>query len=278
MTTKLGFIGGGHMTSSLIHGLANSSGDGEYIDCKDIWVFDRNQHKVAALAEKYGIQVADDNEHLVGEVDSLVLSIKPQALQASITPLSELLRAKNMFLISVAAGIRTNSINEWLGGGFAISRAMPNMGSAVGLGATGMYANDLTSDTQKIFTSRLMSATGLSEWVNTEADIDSVTALSGSGPAYFMLFIKHLIDAAVDSGLDHDVAEKLALQTARGSIELIEQSEKSINDLVDSICLAGGTTEQAVASFNRENLAMVVETAFSAAKNRAEELADQLSK
>ena len=277
MLNSLGFLGGGHMTTSIIKGLTNVKDKPDALQMNDIWIFDRNPEKMDYLTSSYGVQAAQSSQDLIRQVDSLVISIKPQVLQESIKPLSAQIRDKVKLVISLAAGVRTTSIESWLDGNIAVCRAMPNLGSSIGLGATGLYANQIVNSSQKKFTENLMNATGLCAWVENEVDIDAVTGLSGSGPAYFLLFIQHLIESATATGLSKDIAQQLALQTARAATELVQQSDQDISNIVESICLAGGTTEQAVASLKENDLKSVVNAAYMAARNRAEELAQQLN-
>ena len=277
MTKTIGFIGGGHMSRGIITGLSRNACDVASMQMDSVWVYDRTADKLLALQKEFGINMAEDNRDLIARCDTVVLSVKPQVLKESLEPVAELMRSNKPLVISVAAGIRSKAIDAWLGGGFAIVRAMPNMGSAIGFGATGMFANKNVDDDQKSYATELMNSVGITHWVEDEEGIDVVTALSGSGPAYFMLFIESLIQSAMDAGMDQQGAKLLALQTARGTTELIQGSELSISRLIDSICLAGGTTEQAVRSFREDKIELVVAKAFSAAKIRAEQLADELS-
>ena len=265
------------MTTGIIAGLARSASVTDEIQLSRVFVFDRNPSKLSVLSEQFDINAVADNLELVANSDTVVLSVKPQALKDTLKPLASLMRKQQTLVLSVAAGIRCKSIDSWLGGGLAIVRAMPNMASAIGIGATGMFANHKVDTQQRSFATDLMNSVGITHWVEREADIDLVTALSGSGPAYFMLFIEHLIQSAIKAGLDPQGAKQLALQTARGTTELIQGSDKPIASLIDSICLAGGTTERAVQSFRADKIDSMVAKAFNAAKIRAEQLADELS-
>lgn len=275
MTPKtLGFIGGGNMASSLIGGLVASS-DG--LDPKAIWVFDPNEQAVDSLIEQFGVNRAEDNQQLVEKCDAVVLAVKPQILAAVLAPISSVLSSKKPLIISVVAGITSDTIEKWVGEPISIVRVMPNTPALIGLGASGLFANQNTSTTQKEFSNTLVNAVGMGEWVTEESHIDSVTALSGSGPAYFMLFIKSLIDAGISNGLDPEGAKRLAVQTAIGAAELIKQSDQGIQQLIDNVTSPKGTTEQALFSFHDNELPRVVAEAFLAAKTRSEQMADELS-
>jgi len=153
---------------------------------------------------------------------------------------------------------------------------MPNTPALIGQGASGLYANDRVNDEQRVVASQLVNAVGSSAWVDKENDIDSITALSGSGPAYFMLFIQSLIESAVNAGLEPEAAKTLAVKTASGAAALIDSSDLPLQTLIDNVTSPGGTTEQALLSFERSNLKGVVDSAFNAAKNRSEEMAKEL--
>ena len=265
---KIGFIGGGHMTSNFLAGLvANSEFSSE-----GIVVFDRNADKLQNLSDKFNVGTAANNLELVHQCDIVVLSVKPQGMLETLQPLVESLNENKPLIISLAAGITIETFESWLGEYPRLIRAMPNMPSSVGFGASGLYARVTPSEIDKQVAEKMMSSIGIYTWVNSDLDIDSITGLSGSSPAYFMLFAKHLAEAAENAGLDPFESRKFATQTMMGSAELIAQNNYSIDDLITGIQTKGGTTEQAVLSFSRDGLAEVVDTAFRAAKDRATEL------
>lgn len=269
---KIGFIGGGNMASSLIGGLL-SQGD---VSPHALFLFEPNTEKAAELEKQHGINITANNNELVNQCDVVVIAVKPQVLKTVLRPLADSFNNKQPLLVSVVAGITAASINHWLNGDFAIVRVMPNTPALVGMGASGMFANEQVSDSQRALTTQLMNAVGNSVWVNAEHDIDSVTALSGSGPAYFMLFIKSLIASGEAAGLDADTAKALAVQTAAGAAELIRNSDLPLQTLIDNVTSPNGTTEQALLSFKNDDLTGIVDNAFAAAKRRSEELAEEL--
>ena len=275
MNQIIGFVGSGNMASSLIGGLLSC--DIEGINGEQILVFDPSTDKVDALVEKFDVRRANDNESLVLESDVVVIAVKPQAMQSVLQPLGGAFRESSALIVSIVAGITSASIEAWLQAPCAIARVMPNTPALVGSGASGMYANKRVTDSQRATTETLMNAVGLSVWVNSEDDIDTVTALSGSGPAYFMLFIQSLVDAAMQAGLEETAAKTLAVQTAMGAAELVCASDQSIQTLIDNVTSPGGTTEQALLSFNQSNLKQAVRDAFDAAKHRSQELARELA-
>jgi len=269
----IGFIGGGNMASSLIGGLVN----GGVLTPNNIMVFEPNADKAQSLSQQFGIKIAADNSELIQQSDIVVIAVKPQVLEKVLSPLATDFQANKPLIVSIVAGITANSIEQWLAGEYAVVRVMPNTPALVSQGASGLYANNNVSIEQKEASTMLMNAVGESAWVDTEKDIDSITALSGSGPAYFMLFIQSLIDSAVNAGLDPDTAKQLAVKTASGAAALIESSDTPLQTLIDNVTSPGGTTEQALLSFADSDLPEVVNKAFNAAKNRSEELAQELS-
>ena len=277
MKTKLGFIGGGNMASSLIGGLINNSGKLK-LTPKDIMVFEPNTAKAQQLNDQFNIELATDNRQLLAYANVVVVAVKPQVLQRVLEPLKEAFATNNPLVISIVAGITSHSIEQWLENDLAIVRVMPNTPALVGAGASGLYANQRVSKQQRLVTEGLINAVGMSRWVNNESDIDSITALSGSGPAYFMLFMQCLIDAAQAAGLDADTAKDLAIATASGSAKLVENSEQSLSTLIDNVTSPGGTTEQALNSFQSNSLPSIVNAAFESARIRSQELAEQLGK
>lgn len=272
MNQTIGFIGGGNMARSLIGGLIN----GGLVKAHEIIVFDPSSERSLELQTQFSIQVAQSNEQLIQNSSVVVIAVKPQVLKAVLSPLATTFQASTPLIVSVVAGITANSIEQWLGGDFAIVRVMPNTPALVGQGASGLFANKNVSDEQRTTSSQLINAVGSSAWVANENDIDSITALSGSGPAYFMLFIQSLIDSAVSAGLEPETAKALAIKTASGAAALIESSDLPLQSLIDNVTSPGGTTEQALLSFDRSDLKGIVDSAFNAAKKRSEELAKEL--
>lgn len=260
------------MATSLIGGLIKAG----IVSPAKIAVYVPSFEKAQALASEFGITAATSNDELVEISDIIVLAVKPQVLQKVLQPLSRLFSDDDKMLISVVAGISANSIQSWLANDLPIVRVMPNTPALVGSGASGMFANDKVSTEQRKAAMQLMQAVGVAEWVTNEKDIDSVTALSGSGPAYFMLFIQSLVNAGVAAGLEPETAKKLALATASGTAELVSTSNLSLQTLIDNVTSPNGTTEQALKMFHQHDLPAIVQHAFDAAKRRSEELAQEL--
>lgn len=260
------------MATSLIGGIIK---DGT-IKAEDIAVFEPNEEKAAALADQYGIHAAADNCALLARSSIIVVAVKPQVLELVLTPLSDDFHRAQPLIISVVAGITAASIDKWLAASYAIIRVMPNTPALVGAGASGLFANRRVSNAQREIAENLLNTVGVSVWVPNESDIDSVTALSGSGPAYFMLFTQSLIEAGIKAGLSPETAKTLALATAKGAATLVESSEHDLQTLIDNVTSPNGTTESALQSFTDQGLGQIVENAFNAAKQRSAELAEEL--
>ncbi len=260
------------MATSLIGGLIKQG----QVTGDSLVLYEPNTDKGNELAAQYGLTLADSNQALIKQCDVIVIAVKPQILQAAIEPLATDFANKKPLIISVVAGIRADSIERWLGTQLPIVRVMPNTPALIGLGASGLYANQRVNDAQRALTESLVNSVGSSAWVDKESDIDSVTALSGSGPAYFMLFIQGLIEAAEAAGMDSDTASALATQTALGTAELVASSPLPLQTLIDNVTSPNGTTEQALLSFANHDLKGIVGKAFDAAKQRSEELAREL--
>ncbi len=264
-SVKLGFIGAGNMTSSLIRGLL---ANGKPADT--IWIADIDQEKLEQLRQECGVQIGS-NQDIAETVDVIVLAVKPQVMKSVCTDLQ--LESRSPLVVSIAAGIPLASLQSWIDGETAIVRCMPNTPALVGKGATGLYANEKTSEQQKTHAGDLMSAVGTTVWVESEDAIDAVTAVSGSGPAYFFLFMEAMQEAAADLGLDKEIAEQLSIQTALGAAELAQQSEEDVAELRKKVTSPGGTTERALRELENGGIRDLVQKALMAAKSRSEELA-----
>ncbi|MGD8483778.1 MAG: pyrroline-5-carboxylate reductase [Thioalkalispiraceae bacterium] len=272
LDTNIGFIGGGNMARSLIGGLISSG-----VKPTSIYAADKNNDTLAALASDFAIQTCTDNQQLVDNCSIIMLSVKPQVMKEVVTTLDIAAKTDVMF-ITVAAGIRVDSIQDWLGQQVAIVRAMPNTPALVQTGATALYANPSTSDEQKQAAESILRAVGLALWVEDESQMDAVTALSGSGPAYLFLVMEAMEEAGVKLGLKQETARLLAIQTAFGAARLALEIEESPATLRERVTSPGGTTEQALRVFAESELKSIFNQAMMAARDRATQLADELGK
>lgn len=267
----LGFIGAGNMASSLIGGLV---ADG--YSPSNIWVSDVDDTKLRDLAARFGVHTAQDNKAVVEHSQVLVLAVKPQVLQSVAQDIAAPVQQARPLVVSIAAGVIEASLARWLGGDVAIVRCMPNTPALVRTGATALHANSCASDRQKDQAEAILRAVGLTVWVEQEELLDAVTALSGSGPAYFLLVMEAMEDAAVQLGLDQSTARLLCQQTALGAARIAIESEEPPAELRRRVTSPGGTTERAVETFEGGGLRTLVAGAMRAAAMRAAELSKQL--
>jgi len=278
---QTGFIGAGNMASSLIRGLLAKGQSPQ-----SIWAADVDASKLESLAQDCGINTAAA-EQITASVDVLVLAVKPQVMQSVCESLTSVLpRADKTapLIISIAAGITSAQIEHYLANSVsannvleskaAIVRCMPNTPALIGRGASALFANAQVTAEQKTMADTIMQAVGISVWVDVESDIDIVTALSGSGPAYFFLFMEAMQNTAVEMGLSEEVARILTYQTAAGAAELALASTESTDELRRRVTSPGGTTEQAIKKFESGGIRELVDKALKAARDRSIELAD----
>lgn len=268
---KIVFIGGGNMARSLIGGLI---ADG--LSAQQIHVLDTQANVLNALQQNYGVQVHDDLANAVQSAEVIVLAVKPQQMQDMVKALSTVWPA-NAVLISIAAGIRLGDLNRWLRQpAAAIVRAMPNTPSLVQAGATALFANDQVCHQQREQAEAILRAVGLAIWLDDETKMDAVTALSGSGPAYFFLVMEAMENAATALGLPQETARLLCLETAFGAAKMALESGVPANQLRQQVTSPGGTTERAIHELEDGGLHGLFENALVAAALRARELGDQL--
>jgi pyrroline-5-carboxylate reductase len=271
--TRIAFIGAGNMASALISGLI---ADGTAKDL--IIASDPNTDQRSHLHDSYGICTVDNNAEAISDADVVVLAVKPQLLQQVCNELSSHLKDKHCLIVSIAAGIRCSTMSKWLNSDLPIVRCMPNTPAMLQVGATGLYATDNVSNEQRDQAERILRAVGITLWVNEEADIDSVTAVSGSGPAYYFLMMEAMQAAAEKLGLPAETAKLLTLQTALGAARMALESQDDPATLRQKVTSPGGTTERAILSFEENGLRDIFEQAMTAARDRSISLSEQLDK
>lgn len=264
---RIGFIGAGNMAGSLIHGLLTRN-----VPARQIYASDIDARKLQQLSDQNGI-VTGGIASLANTVDVIILAVKPQVMHTVCEQLAPQLARPDCLVISIAAGIPLASLEAWLGAHRPIVRCMPNTPALVGEGASGLFANNNCTEEHRRLANAILGAVGISCWLQAEKDIDTVTALSGSGPAYFFLMMEAMEKAGVKLGLTADVARQLAIQTALGAGKLAASSDAPPAELRRRVTSPGGTTEQALLSFARDDFEDIIERAMSAAHTRAVELA-----
>jgi pyrroline-5-carboxylate reductase len=242
-----------------------------------IWVSAPDDQQLQNLRDRFGVSVTTDNRHCARQGDIVVLAVKPQVMRQVCQDIAPVVQNTRPLLVSIAAGLESDTLDEWLGGATPLVRVMPNTPSLVGKGAAGLYANDRVSEQQKADTESIFSSIGMARWVNDEAMLHAVTALSGSGPAYFFLLLEALEDAATDAGMAADTARQLAIQTMAGAAEMAGRSEHDPAQLKRNVMSPGGTTERAIQCFEDGGLRNLVKEAYQSAFRRSGELATELS-
>jgi pyrroline-5-carboxylate reductase len=268
---RIAFIGGGNIARSLIGGLINTG-----ISKEQIVVSEPNSDLRAQLASDFGIAVHESNEAAAENADVVVLAVKPQVMKTVCANLREAVQSAKPLIVSIAAGIRIDQLDAWLGGNVAVVRCMPNTPALIGAGASGLCANARVTREQRERAKNILDATGISRWIDDEKLMDTVTALSGSGPAYFFLLVEALEEAAVMQGLPRDVARELATQTCFGAGKMLRESDVTASELRRRVTSPGGTTQAALDSFNADAFNAIVVRAISAATKRGGELSAQL--
>ncbi|MEH6580712.1 MAG: pyrroline-5-carboxylate reductase [Halioglobus sp.] len=268
---QIAFIGAGNMASSIIGGLIDSGHPAAKICAAD--PYPPSLEQLQALAP---IKVSDNNADAVAGADVIILAVKPQVMADATASIAEPVRAAGAVTISIAAGVTIASMQQRLGTEAAIIRCMPNTPALVGCGASALYANEQVNDQQRQFADAILSAVGITAWVDSEIELDAITALSGSGPAYFFLFMEAMIDAGVHLGLTTETASAMAIQTALGASRMAMESDVDLVELRRRVTSPAGTTERAVQSFEQGDIRGLVTTAMQAAADRAAEMAKEM--
>ena len=269
---SIGFIGGGNMAESLIGGLLASGHKASLIH-----VSEPDNNRRSRLLDKYGVNCVADNAELVERTDLLLFAVKPQLLQQIALPLRDIIQAKQPSIISIAAGVRSVDLEQWLGGELAIVRVMPNTPALVRAGASGLYANHRVSNEQKNQAESIMRSVGITVWLENESQMDIVTALSGSGPAYIFKVIEAMEEAATLAGLARETSRLLAIETVLGAAKLAVESEDSPAELRQKVTSPGGTTEQGLKQLEQGGIEQLFQSTINAAIDRSREMGDELS-
>ncbi|GLS27055.1 pyrroline-5-carboxylate reductase [Marinibactrum halimedae] len=270
MKSTIAFIGAGNMATAIIGGLL-----AEGIAPELLIASDPNTDALAHLSDEYGIRTYENNDEAARQADVIVLAVKPQIMQAVLEPLAAVI-THNPLIISIAAGIESASLSHWLGEQHAIVRCMPNTPAMVREGASGLFANANTSDSQRALAEHILSAVGKVAWVEDEHQMHAITAISGSAPAYFFLLMEAMIESGMKQGLSEDVAKDLALQTALGAASLASNSDITPSELRRRVTSPNGTTEAALNTLTECDFKNTVHLAMKACAERSEALGKTL--
>ncbi len=267
---KIAFIGGGNMARAIAGGLLRGG-----MHATDVLISEPLPAQCERLrAEFYGVLVSQDNALVAGGADVVLFAVKPQILKKVCNELAAVVQQRKPLVMSIAAGPRSGDIETWLGGDLPVVRVMPNQPALVDQGVSALLANARADAAQRDLAGRIMAAVGQVVWVDDEDLLDAVTAVSGTGPAYFYLMIDILIECAVRFGIDPDTARTLAIETARGAASLALAESESMPDLIERVRSPGGTTMAAFERLEADGVRDIFTAAIEAARQRAVELAE----
>jgi pyrroline-5-carboxylate reductase len=269
----IAFIGGGNMARSLVSGLIERGCKPGYIS-----VADPSPEQRALISKRSPVRMSADGAGAMRDADVVVFAVKPQMMKGAAEGVAAALQPRRPLIVSVAAGITTQDLDRWLGGGNAIVRVMPNTPALLGAGAAGLYANKNVDAGQRATAQALMEAVGTALWIDDESLMDAVTALSGSGPAYFFLLMEAMEAAALELGLPADAARRLTLQTAFGAARMALESGAAPAELRAQVTSPGGTTAAALQVFEDAKLRAIVARALTAARDRGRQLSQEAAK
>lgn len=269
MRETVAFIGGGNMARSLIGGLVTQG-----VAPQQIVAADPVPAQLVFLEQHFGVRTTADNHAAAASADVVILAVKPQDLRHVATTLAPALTRRPL-LISIAAGIRATDLERWTG--LPVVRAMPNRPALQNCGATGLYATPTVPQSARDLAASILGAVGVTVWVDEEAQMDAVTAVSGSGPAYFFLLIEMIEAAGIELGLSPAVSRRLAVETAYGSGLMARESADPPSLLREQVTSKGGTTEAALKYLEAQQVRAIFSKALAAAAQRSAELAEQLT-
>lgn len=265
------FIGGGNMATSLVGGLI-----ADHYPAERITVTDPAADRREWLSQRFGIRTAGDNRAAIESADVVVLAVKPQVMHEVIAELAATLEQRRPLVVSIAAGVRESDISRWLGYRGPVVRCMPNTPALLQSGVSVLYPNAQVEPAQRDIAESILRAVGTVIWIDDEALMNTVTAISGSGPAYFFRFMEAMEDAAVVRGLEREKARLLVIETALGAARMALESDDDPGQLRANVTSKGGTTAAALEAFEQGELGALVDRAVGAAHDRSVELGEQL--
>ena len=268
---SIAFIGAGNMAASILGGLSAGGHPAQSIRAADI-----SPQSLERLTRVAPVTTGADNAAAAAGADVIILAVKPQVMADVCASIAPVVTAGSPLVLSIAAGIPIASYQHWLGAAAAIVRCMPNTPSLLGCGASGLFASPEVSAQQRERAQAIMDAVGSSVWVESEEQLHAVTAVSGSGPAYFFMFMENMVDAGERLGLDRATAAALVQQTCLGAARMAGESGVPLEELRRRVTSPGGTTERAVASFEAQALREITGNALDACYARSRELSDEL--
>ncbi len=268
---RIAFIGAGNMAASIIGGLVAQGHPPATLSASD-----PSPESLERLRAVAPVATGTDNRAAVEAADVVILAVKPQVMKQVCTEIGPALAGGDTVALSIAAGIPVASLERWLGPGVPVIRCMPNTPALLGAGASGLYATGAVNESQRAHAAKILSAVGLVRWVEAEDDLHAVTAVSGSGPAYFFLFMEAMAAEGERLGLSRETATALTAQTCLGAARMAAESGVELAELRRRVCSPGGTTERAIESFRGDGLEATVTRAMAACLARSKEMADEL--
>jgi len=268
---NIAFIGGGNMALSIIGGLITSGWSNNHI-----YVSDPSFEQRKNLQSRFNINCFENNEDCIMEADTVIFATKPQMLKQAAQSVGQQLAEQRPLIISIAAGVISSDILRWLGIELPLVRVMPNTPALINRGVSGFYSNDLCTESQRTLAETIMQAVGKVVWVDSEKDIDTVTGISGSGPAYFFKLMEIMVDSAVNHGLDQRSARTLVLETAAGAAEFANRSEFSLSELRKQVTSPSGTTHAAISTMESLGIDSTISEGIITAIDRSKELSKTL--
>ena len=267
----IGFIGAGNMARSLVGGLISQG-----IVPSDILMSDLHPETLEKLHQELGIRTTQNNHEVAAQATTIILAVKPQVMKSVIESIREPLQQHRPLIISIAAGTPCANLMQWLDAPIPLIRCMPNTPALVQTAASALYATPHTKTEHKLTAEQILQSVGLAVWVENEEQLDAVTALSGSGPAYFFYLMEAMIQAGLTMGLSETLSCQLTLQTALGAAKMAQQSALDPAKLRAQVTSPGGTTAAAIQHFEQMNLGQHITDALQAAHIRAQELAQDV--
>ena len=271
-SSTISFIGAGNMASAIIGGMLDNG-----YQAGNIWVSAPDDSHLQALRDRFGVSVTTYNRYCAQQADMVVLAVKPQVMAEVCRDIAPVVQNTRPLMVSIAAGLTSDTLDGWLGGGLPLVRVMPNTPSLVGKGAAGLFANAAVTAEQKTMVQSVFESIGSALWVDDEEQLHGVTALSGSGPAYFFLMLEALEAAATEAGIAPKTARELAIQTMAGAAEMAARSEHDPAQLKRNVMSPGGTTERAINTFEDGGMRDLVQKAYNAAFERSQEMSKELA-
>ncbi len=265
---NIAFIGAGNMNSAIITGLMNTG-----YQAQNVIVSNPSPEKRQQLAKQFALLETEDNLEAARFADVIVLGVKPHFISQVCQQISQAMDVSNKCFISVAAGCSIATIEKALNAPCTVIRTMPNTPSQLGLGVTGLFASDNANQHQIDIAEQIMSCVGMTKWLATEQDIDKIIAISGSGPAYFFLFMEAMEQQAIAYGFSEQESRQLVQQTALGAAKMVVENKLAISQLRENVTSKGGTTQAALTTLIDGGLQQLVAKAMDSALHRAEEMA-----